>query len=143
MAEQNFDTHVHRPTATAFGFFCWVAGVVGFILQWTHRDGSWAGFLAGAGMAGAVLALLAISRSYITRLQDRIIKLEMRVRAASVLDAERQRALGTLDNKRIAALRFASDEELPALIDRTIRDSLSPTDIKRAVRNWRPDLDRT
>jgi len=84
-----------------------------------------------------------ISRTYITRLQDRIIKLEMKVRSATLLTPELQRALDSLSTKQIAALRFASDEELPQLIEKTSRERLAPTDIKKEIRNWVPDLDRT
>ena len=45
--------------------------------------------------------------------------------------------------KHIAALRFASDAELPALIDRAIAEQLTPDQIKRAVKDWQPDLLRT
>jgi hypothetical protein len=96
-----------------------------------------------AGILGALIVLLVISRTYITRLQDRIIKLEMRVRAAGLLDADQQRLLFQLDNKRIAALRFASDAELPALLERTVKEQLKPADIKRAVKTWVADYDRT
>ena len=87
--------------------------------------------------------MVLISRTYVTRLQDRIIKLEMKVRSASLLTPELQRALLTLDTKQIAALRFASDGELPQLIEQTIRERLAPTEIKKGIRNWVPDLDRT
>jgi hypothetical protein len=84
-----------------------------------------------------------ISRLYITRLQDRIIKLEMRVRTAELLTRDQQRALFGLTTKQIAALRFASDQELPALVERAVREHLTPADIKRAVKTWTPDYDRT
>jgi hypothetical protein len=48
-----------------------------------------------------------------------------------------------LGNKHVVALRFASDAELPALLDRAVRERLSPADIKRAVTSWTPDFDRT
>ena len=96
-----------------------------------------------AGLVGAVLVLTYISRLYITRLQDRIIRLEMRVRCAVFLTPGEQRTLQGLDLRRTAALRFESDEELPALLDRTVRDSLTPDQIKRAVKSWVPDPDRT
>jgi hypothetical protein len=67
----------------------------------------------------------------------------MRVRTASLLTAEQQRLLGSLNNKQIAALRFASDAELPALLERAVREKLPPQEIKRAVTSWTPDLDRT
>jgi uncharacterized protein DUF6526 len=94
-------------------------------------------------LCAAVLVLLQISRRYTTRLQDRIIKLEMRVRTASYLTPDQQRLFAQLHNKQIAALRFASDDELPALLERSVREKLPPKEIKRAVKNWTPDLDRT
>ncbi|CAN5868106.1 hypothetical protein BH18ACI5_BH18ACI5_12860 [soil metagenome] len=99
-----------------------------------------------AGLAALILSigtLILISRTYITRLQDRISKLEMKVRFASVLSLEQQRVLQTLNSKQIAALRFASDEELPALLECTAREQLQPADIKKSVRTWIPDHDRT
>jgi len=117
--------------------------VVGFGLRWFEIGGR-ASFAVGlAGLVGCCGTLVLISRTYITRLQDRIIKLEMKVRSASLLTPELQRALFTLNIKQIAALRFASDDELPQLIEQTIRERLAPTDIKKAIRNWVPDLDRT
>jgi hypothetical protein len=68
----------------------------------------------------------------------------MRVRTASLLTPEQQQRLfGELDNKQIAALRFASDAELSALGERAVREKLPPREIKRAIKNWVPDLDRT
>jgi hypothetical protein len=60
-----------------------------------------------------------------------------------MLNAEQQHLLGQLSNKQIAALRFASDAELPALLERAVREKLPPTEIKRAITTWTPDLDRT
>jgi hypothetical protein len=48
-----------------------------------------------------------------------------------------------LNKKQIAALRFASDEELGALLERAARENLAPKAIKAAVRTWRPDFHRT
>ncbi|MEO6212588.1 MAG: DUF6526 family protein, partial [Vicinamibacterales bacterium] len=68
---------------------------------------------------------------------------EMRVRTASLLSPELDTALQTLSSKQIAALRFASDEELPALIERAARERLVPDDIKKSIRAWVADHDRT
>jgi len=67
----------------------------------------------------------------------------MRVRTTALLTPDQQRLLGQLHNKQIAALRFASDAELPALLERAVRENLKPDAIKRAVTTWTPDLDRT
>ena len=120
-----------------------VVALAGFALRWNGIGGRTAFAIGLLGVVGAELALLFISRSYITALQDRIIKLEMRVRCASLLTPEQLGHLMRLGNKQIVALRFASDAELPALLDRTRRERLAPKDIKRAVKNWAPDLDRT
>ena len=91
----------------------------------------------------AVFELGWISRAYIVRLQDRIIMLEVKVRAAELLAAGQDAQLAKLSSKQIAALRFASDEELGALLERAARENLAPKDIKAAIKTWRPDLHRT
>jgi hypothetical protein len=138
---QNYANHAHWPVATGVGYLFLIAALVGFWFRWSAGD--WPTTVAIAGLIGAVVALLWISRRYVTRLQDRIIKLEMQIRCATLLTAPQQRLLAGLTNKQRVALRFASDEELPALLERASRESMAPDDIKRAIRTWVPDLDRT
>jgi Family of unknown function (DUF6526) len=140
---QTYATHVHRPAATGIGYLFLIAALVAFGFRWYGiwpRESLALGLLC---LVGAIVTLLMISRLYITRLQDRIIKLEMRVRTAELLTRDQQRALFGLTTKQIAALRFASDQELPALVERAVREHLTPADIKRAVKTWTPDYDRT
>ena len=143
MADQRFENHVHRPILTGVGYLFLVFALACFALRWFEVGGRTMMALGIAGLMGTNLALLLISRSYVTRLQDRIIKTEMRIRGTAVLTPEQQRLLAGLDNKQIAALRFASDPELPLLVERAARERLAPVDIKRAVKTWVPDLDRT
>ena len=139
---QSFKNHAHRPVPTGVGAVFLVIALVAFWERWS--GGGRVSFAIGLlALCASVATLLAISRLYTTRLQDRIIRLEMRVRAAALLTPEHQRLLGQLDNKQIAALRFASDAELPALLERAIREKLPPREIKRAVTSWTPDFDRT
>jgi hypothetical protein len=143
MAEQSFEHHAHQPVPTGLGYiFLWVA-LVSFALRWFAIGGRMTMALGLLFLCASVQMLLITSRSYTTRLQDRIIKLEMRVRTASLLTPEQQRMLMQLDNKQIVALRFASDAELPALLERAVREKLPPREIKRAVKTWVPDRDRT
>jgi hypothetical protein len=140
---QSYDNHVHRPVATGVGYLFVLIALIALIFRWFEIGGR-ASFAIGLlAILAAIATLLLISRSYITRLQDRIIKLEMRLRVMALLPPERARELGRLTNKQIAALRFASDEELPKLFDRAIAEGLKPAEIKRAVKTWVPDLDRT
>jgi hypothetical protein len=138
---QTYKNHAHRPVLTAVGFVFAMIATVSFLQRWRATgDRIYIGLFA---LCAAVIVLLQISRRYTTRLQDRIIKLEMRVRTAAFLTPEQLRLLGQLNNKQIAALRFASDAELPALLERAVREKLPPKEIKRAVKTWTPDLDRT
>ena len=116
-----------------------VVAVVGFAM-----GGSFAGRLATAiGVAGAILTLQLISRSYTTALQDRIIKLEMRMRCASLLTPQQQAIGARLGKAQLVALRFASDGELGPLVERAEREQMTADQIKRAITNWVADLDRT
>ena len=141
MADQSFRNHFYRPTHTAIAALFALLALI-FIVQtmFFGRDmRDWA-------ILSAILAvwvLVAISRAYTVRLQDRIIMLEVKVRAAELLNAGQDAQLAKLSSKQIAALRFASDEEFGALLDRAVREQLSPKDIKAAVKTWRPDFYRT
>ena len=139
---QRFENHAHRPAPTIIGYLFLVVAFV-FGLRWFRGGGQVPLAIGLLALCGSVTMLLLISRWYTTQLQDRIIKLEMRVRTATFLTPEQQRLLSQLDNKHIAALRFASDAELAALLDRAVREKLPPKEIKRAVKSWTPDDDRT
>ncbi len=140
---QAYANHRHNPRLTGIGFVFLVISGIGFALRWFQIGGHYTMALGLAGLMLSVLMLLVISREYTVRLQDRIIKLEMRLRAASVLSPAQQAALGRLTRAQLVALRFASDEELPLLVERAEREQLSADQIKRAITNWVPDWDRT
>jgi purine nucleoside permease len=74
------------------------------------------------------------------RLQDRIIRLEMQTRLARL---GRAADCGRMTLRQIVALRFASDAELPALLDRAAAEHLTADQIKRAVTAWQADHMRT
>ena len=142
-ATQNYATHRHNPRMTGIGFLFVLVAIVALSLRWFDIGGQ-PMFAAGlAALIAAVIVLLLISRQYTTTLQDRIIRLEMRVRAAGLLSPQQQAALFRLSRPQIVALRFASDAELPALLEQTEREHLTADQIKRAIKNWVADLDRT
>jgi hypothetical protein len=91
-------------------------------------------------LASAVVGLVTIVRGYTTRLQDRIIRLEMRLRLAAL---GRERDMTRLTTRQLVALRFASEAELASLTDRALAENLTPDQIKRAVTEWQADRMRT
>jgi hypothetical protein len=71
--------------------------------------------------------------------QNRIIRLEMRLRYFQLYGKRFEPLEAKLRFRQIAALRFASDEELPALLERTLEENLSPNSIKKLITDWQPD----
>jgi hypothetical protein len=93
-------------------------------------------------MSLALFVLAVRVRNYATHLQDRIIRMEERVRMQAVLPEPLRSRIGELTDDQFIGLRFASDAELPALTQRALDEKLSRKDIKKAVTNWRPDHSR-
>ena len=95
--------------------------------------------IALALLGVAVLFGISVTRLVATRLQDRIIRAEMLIRLGAIGRAADMRRLSM---RQVVALRFASDAELPGLVDRTITENLTADAIKRAVTDWQADLIR-
>jgi hypothetical protein len=137
---QHYGNHPHRPWLTIVTFAFTLGAIISFALR--HLGQATAGWPL-AFLICAVTTLALISRNYTTTLQDRIIKLEMRLRADRVLSPADRETLWTFKKPQIVALRFASDAELPGLINRTKTEHLTADQIKRAIQHWQADWDRT
>ena len=88
----------------------------------------------------ALLILFFFARVFALTVQDRVIRLEMRVRLGSLLPADLQPRIPELTVRQLVALRFASDEELPDLARRVLTENITDSKaIKQMIQNWNAD----
>jgi hypothetical protein len=89
----------------------------------------------------ALMLLFYYARLFALTVQDRVIRLEMRLRLQALLPPERMARFGSLTVAQLTALRFAGDAELPELVLQVLDGSLtSGTTIKRAIKDWQGDF---
>lgn len=94
----------------------------------------------GLLVAVALMISLFVARLFALGAQDRVIRLEERLRMRELLPADLQGRIPEITREQIIGLRFASDEELPALVAQVLRDNIQKRDaVKKLVKHWRAD----
>ena len=138
--EQNYSNHLRRLPPFHFFvlpiFLLHVLNSVRFV--WVAPSlGTGFGLL----VAVALFMIAVLARTMALKTQDRVIRLEMRLRMREVLPPDLQRRITELTPEHLIALRFASDAELPELVRQVLGGTLTTTkDIKIAVKDWQADL---
>lgn len=90
-------------------------------------------------VAAALLTVCFLSRTQALTAQDRLIRLEMRLRLQGLLPADLQGRINDLSASQMVGLRFASDAELPDLIRTVLKDNTQQREIKKMIKQWVPD----
>jgi len=142
---QTFANHVRRDPP--FHFFvlpvfaaALIWAVVRFFLHLGHRTagGNFRAFLIIV-LAAAAATLVVKARQYSLKVQDRVIRLEERLRLMQLLPEPLRARIPELTEDQLCGLRFASDAEVAKLTERALNEKLGRKQIKQAIQNWRPD----
>ena len=90
-------------------------------------------------VAAALLTTLFLARIMALTAQDRLIRLEMRLRVAGILPPDLNARFNELTREQLVGLRFASDAELPDLCRTALNEKTSQRDIKKMIKRWEAD----
>lgn len=142
MSPQNYSNHVQR--VPGFGlvllilFLTVIGAAVNLYLSWGDHQRLYSASLILV-LSWCSFAVAVSARSFPLKAQDRAIRAEENLRhfvlTGKLLDSR-------LTPKQIVALRFAGDEEFVALARDASEKGMVPDEIKRAIRQWRPDTYR-
>ena len=137
--DQNFRNHARIVPAYHVGVF--VPFFANFIWATYQLIRTFSGQTLMDFLVAIALLLMFFSvRVQVLTVQDRVIRLEMRLRLRNALPADLQPHINTLSHKQLIALRFASDAELATLVREVLAGTLkTQKDIKSRVREWQAD----
>src|SRR3954465_2180003 len=140
MAEQSYKSHARW--LPGFHFFAVPVLLVNVLNEGRHvwmdptRHAVWQLIVAAA-----LLATVFLSRVQALTVQDRVIRLEMRLRLRGILPPDLHAGIDTLTHRHLVALRFASDAEMPELVREVVSGKLATSkDIKMRIKSWQADL---
>jgi hypothetical protein len=143
MPEQDF-TH-HTRVVPVYHFFAIPVMVINFVwslFRLRTLGFSFAGVF-GVLLAAALVVLVFYARLFPLAVQDRLIRLEERLRCERLLPADLRPRIGEFSADQLVALRFACDAELPLLARKVLDEKLTERKaIKKLIKNWKPDYQR-
>jgi len=140
MTEQTFENH--GRVIPSFHFFAVPVFLINFLwsLYRLWKLGISFQGIFGVLLAAAFVVLVFRARLFALAVQDRVIRLEERLRYERVLPADLQARSADFTIEQIVSLRFASEAELPALARKVLDEKLTKRKaIKQLIKNWKPD----
>jgi hypothetical protein len=139
--EQSFKTHTRRDPAFHFVLIpILVLNVIFFVIHLIYMPGWFNGWLVV--LAAALLLLAFKTRMYAAKVQDRVIRLEERLRLERLASDALRPRIAELTEGQLVALRFASDDQVSALAAQALDEHLGRNEIKKRIVTWRPDYFR-
>ncbi len=136
---QNFDNHA--KIVPAFHFFVLPILILNFVSSIVRVFRAPSYWTVVSLLVAIALVLLAFTaRMFAVTVQDRVIRLEMRLRLRDVLPQDLRARIPEFTLSQLLSLRFASDAELPDLARKVLDEKLTDRKaIKKLIRDWQPD----
>ena len=140
MAEQSFAHHArYRPPFHFFALPVLLIYLVNSVVTVFRTGLSWHNILQVLVAAALALGFLSL-RLQILTVQDRLIRLEERLRFERLLPADLKGRIGEFTRDQLVALRFCCDAELPGLARKVLEEKIQQRKpIKQLVKTWRAD----
>lgn len=137
----------HTRFDPLFHFFLLPVFGLGVVMSVVHLFAHWSEGDSKFNFHSVLIVILAFAlltavlkiRLYSLKVQDRVIRLEERLRLTQLLSEPWRSRISELTEDQLCGLRFESDAELPKLVERTLNEKLSRKQIKQAIQTWRPD----
>ena len=141
MEKQNYKNHVRYYPPHHFVFYPVLIILLGlsiyYISKYEEQALVWTFIALAFFMIGYVAFMLR--QHYALNNQNRIVRLELRFRYYVLTGRRLESFEDILSEGQLFALRFASDEELPVLVQRAVKENITPDEIKKLIVNWLPD----
>jgi hypothetical protein len=135
---QNFKNHTRQVPVFAAGQIVLLVNFVAHLISLRH--GISYRSVMDVQISAALIALFVNGRNSTLAVQNRLIRLEMRLRLAGLLPADLQPRISEFTVDQLIALRFASDAELPALARKVLDEKMNDRKvIKQLVKDWQAD----
>ena len=141
MVQQNFQNHIRYYTTHHLIFYpLLLTALIASVVAYSHHPEQrelWIAIIAIFIFIGWTSFMMR--QHYALGNQNRIVRLELRFRYYVITGKRLEPLESNLSFGQLAALRFASDEELAALVERALKENLSVRQIKKLIVHWLPD----
>tara|TARA_Y100000590_G_scaffold140051_1_gene160578 strand:- start:17613 stop:18047 length:435 start_codon:yes stop_codon:yes gene_type:complete len=140
-APQNYENHVKRVPIFFVSFLFVTAYLLGSLYQVVTAPSLES--IMSLIFAVGVMGILFMARAFPLGVQDRVIRLEERLRLESILGPEQRDTIAKMDTELLIGLRFASDSEVAGLLNTILEENIKDRkEVKKRVKAWRADHQR-
>ena len=144
MKTQNYSNHKRYYIPHHFIFLPILAGlqILGVWKYFNDKENTLIWLLFSVIIFLIIYLTVMVRQHYALENQNRIIRLEFQQRYFEIFGERSDKVIEQLKFSQIAALRFAYDEEFKTLLAQALNKNISGDEIKKSIKNWRPDYHR-